>query len=119
MARQRHLRRLSIESTHYLWRIRRLDEQYVMLKVWTESRSRRDFPLEVRLRFDDPWLNLGTIITAPPERVQEVFQLTPITPVIVREIIEAAIRAGWAPLSPTRDQRFEWNQANGLIRLEE
>ncbi|MCU0493807.1 MAG: hypothetical protein MUD01_19625 [Chloroflexaceae bacterium] len=99
MARQQRLRRMTIGANRYLWRIQRLDAHYVMLRVWAESRPRRLFPLEVRLRYDDPWVNYGPIITIPPERWQELFQLEPVTPRMVREIIEAALAMEWAPCS--------------------
>jgi hypothetical protein len=117
MIRKNRPRRLTIESGNYLWRIQRLDEQYVVLRVWAENRSRRDFPLEVRLRFDDFWLNFGSIISATPEQRQKAFQYTPITPGMVREIIEAALAMGWKPLSPIKTQRFEWTDVKKLIPI--
>jgi len=46
--------------------IKPLDERHIVLRVWG-AHTRRSAPLEVRLRFDDPWLNFGPIITAPPQ----------------------------------------------------
>lgn len=104
-----HLRRISIGAAVYLWRIQRVDERYVMLRVWAVSRRRRDFPLELRLRFDDPWLNYGPILTASPEQRAAHFQLNPITPANVRQIILAALAAGWQADQPAEPQRFARN----------
>ena len=117
MPHQHRLRRISIASVQYFWRVASIDPQHVLLKVWAANRSRRDFPLEVRLRFDDPWLNFGPIVTAPPERVHEVFQLAPITPAVVREIVEVALHAGWNPLDPQAHRRFVWSETRELIPI--
>lgn len=37
------------------------------------------------------------IITAPPGRAAEVFQLDPITPAVVEGIVRQAIGDGWRP----------------------
>lgn len=115
MAKKKPLRRIVIGTTAYLWLVRRLDASYVMLRVWAAARNRRDFPLEVRLRYDDPWLNFGEIITATPEQRKAAFQLVPLTPALVRQIIDAAIRSGWNPLNPADHRRFEWDGVDQLV----
>ncbi|MFI2652238.1 hypothetical protein [Micromonospora fulviviridis] len=47
------------------------------------------------MAFDDPWLNYGPIITAPSDRVAEVFALEPVTPRLVAGLIQQAVAAGW------------------------
>lgn len=51
--------------------------------------------MEVRVAFDDPWLNYGPIITAPSDRVAEAFAVAPVTPRLVAELIRAALATGW------------------------
>lgn len=101
------LRRIIVEATPYAWIVARIDPHYLVLRVWAEERERRDHPLEVRLRYDDPWLNYGPVITAPRESVAEIFQLEPVTPGMVRRIIEAAVAAGWGPHHPPDLRLFE------------
>jgi hypothetical protein len=115
MSKGKTLRQITIGSTCYLWVVRRIDPHFVVLFAWARERKRRDFPLEVRLHYDDPWLHFGDSITAPPDRLDEVFQLVPITPGSVRLIIEAAIRAGWGPHHPPDCRLFERGEAGDLI----
>ncbi|KAB8142232.1 hypothetical protein F8S13_14665 [Chloroflexia bacterium SDU3-3] len=110
------LRRITIGAEQYQWHIKPLDERHILLRVWGAHTPRHE-PLGVRLRFDDPWANFGPIITAPPERRGELFQLRPATPALVRQVIEAALREGWQPSGPTR--RFDWGEGGALLPLEE
>lgn len=79
--------------------------------------ARRDAPLEVQIRYDDPWLNFGPIITAPPEQVHTIFQLAPITPGQVRTMIEAALTAGWDPESASSQRRFTRDAHGKLVPI--
>lgn len=106
------LRRITIGTEQYQWQIKPLDERHILLRVWAADMPRHA-PLGVRLRFDDPWLNFGPIITAPPERRDELFQLRPATPALVRQVIEAALQAGWQPSGPAL--RFDWGEGGGLL----
>ncbi len=107
-------RKIVIDNTRYAWVVRRVDAQHLVLRVWPGERTRKDFPLEVRLRFDDPWLNFGEILVAPPASRGDVFQLAPVTPRTVRETIEAAKAAGWASGHP-RDHRLFERGADGAL----
>ncbi|UOF14421.1 hypothetical protein IEQ11_22310 [Lysobacter capsici] len=100
-------RLMTIGTAVYLWIVRSMDPQHVVLKVWSRQRGRKDFPLEVRFRFDDPWLNYGPIITTPSERRHEFFELAPVTPKMVCWAIDAAIAAGWNPEQPREHRLFE------------
>ena len=110
----RRLRQITVGSARYLYTIGRLDEHHIVLRIWAAERKRRDFPLEVRLRFDDVWRNLGILYTAPPEKRDAVFQLTPLQPGEVRAIIEAAIATGWGPHHPRDRRRFSWDRVGAL-----
>lgn len=107
MSRGKTIRQITIGTNEYVWVVRRLDEAHVVLRVWDTERPRRDPPLEVRIAFDDPWLNYGPIITTPPERRAAVFHLVPVTPGMVRETIEAAQAAGWGREEAPGPRLFE------------
>lgn len=108
MSKASALRPISIDNVNYVWRVRSLGPHAVALSVWLVQKSRGNQELRVRVRFDDPWLNYGPIITAPPERVREVFVLEPLTPARVRQIILAALQAGWNPSGGGAALTFEW-----------
>jgi hypothetical protein len=108
MSRASALRPITIDNVNYVWRVRSLGPQAIQLSVWLAQKSRSNQELRVRVRFDDPWLNYGPIITAPPERVREVFVLEPLTPARVRQIILAALQASWNPSDGGLPLAFEW-----------
>ncbi|SBT43510.1 hypothetical protein [Micromonospora auratinigra] len=93
MARTRK-RTIHVDGVEYGWAVRRTDPGHVALRIWPVP-GRSGCRLEVQVAFDDPWLNFGPIITAPAERVAEVFALTPVTPQQVAELIRAALASGW------------------------
>ncbi len=103
------VRTLSVDGVSYVWRVKRLDPQHVLLRVWPAQNARKRQELHARIRFDDPWLNYGPLLAAPPERVAEVFVLDPITPSRVRDIILAALKAGWQPNQDGKSLPFEWS----------
>ncbi len=108
MSKASALRPITIDSVNYVWQARGLGPHAVKLSIWLAQKSRSNQELRVRVRFDDPWLNFGPIITAPPERVREVFVLEPLTPARVRQIILAALQAGWNPSAGGQPLTFEW-----------
>ena len=110
------VRSLSVDGVSYVWRVKRLDPQHVLLRVWPAQNARQCQELHACIRFDDPWLNYGPLLTAPPERIAEVFVLDPITPSRVRDVILAALRAGWQPNLSGRSLPFEWSP-DGLSSL--
>lgn len=54
------------------------------------------------LRFDDPWLNYGPMITTPQERFSQVWSLQPVPPGQVAQVITAARQKGWRPAEEGR-----------------
>ena len=108
MSRRSALRPISLDGVSYVWRIRRQDAHTVLLSVWRAPKARTNQELRVRVRFDDPWLNYGPLITAPPERVREVFVLEPLTPARVRQMILAALKMGWNPDGGGQPLTLEW-----------
>src|SRR5215472_3182795 len=92
-----NLRKIAIDGVAYRWRVQTLDPQYVLLRVVLATDRGNRSPLEVRIRFDDPWLNYGLLITASPQQIQQNFALEPVTPHQVRAIILSASGQGWRP----------------------
>ncbi|HEU5200544.1 MAG TPA: hypothetical protein VFU32_12970 [Ktedonobacterales bacterium] len=102
------VRSLSVDGASYVWRVKRLDPQHVLLRVWPAQNARQCQELHARIRFDDPWLHYGPLLTTPPERIAEVFVLDPITPARVRSLILVALQAGWQPNHADKTLAFEW-----------
>lgn len=115
MSRGSTLRPISIDGVSYVWHIRRQDAHAVLLSVWRARKARTNQELRVRVRFDDPWLNYGPLITAPPERVREVFVLEPLTPSRVRQMILAALKMGWNPDGGGPPLTLEWVNDTTLV----
>ncbi|MFI8456149.1 hypothetical protein [Kitasatospora sp. NPDC085464] len=122
-------RRIHVDGRDYRWTVRSRDAGHVVVRVWPDtpecagrcegsedvggrSRSRlgrtggAGRPLEVTLRFDDPWLHYGVLLTAPAERIAEVFQLAPVTPALTAALVRAGLAAGWRPEQPGAPRRF-------------
>lgn len=90
-------RAIVVDGSPYRWVVRRSSVDwpgFATLVVW---RPRSGRPLHVRLRWDDPWLNYGPMLTTPPERFDEVWANEPITPSRVADQVRAALAAGWDP----------------------
>ena len=108
------VRTISVAGVSYVWSVKRLDAHYLLLRVWSAQKAHGHQELQVRVRFDDPWLHYGPLLTAPPERIAEVFVLDPITPSSVRSTILAALKAGWQPNQADKALVFEWQGDTGL-----
>jgi len=96
------MRKLTVAGRSWGWSIRRERVGYpghVVVTIWLASERGGAAKLCVRVRFDDPWLNYGPMITTPPERFAEVFATTPVTPKRVAAAIEQALALGWDPLA--------------------
>ena len=111
---EKMVRTISVDGVSYIWRVKRLDPQHLLLRVWPAQKAGARQELQARVRFDDPWLNYGPLITTPPERVAEIFVLDPITPSRVRSLILAALKAGWQPNQGGKSLPFEWQDDTGL-----
>jgi hypothetical protein len=88
------VRRAAVDGVGYRWVIGRVDTDHVSVKVWHDA-PRRGGVLEVLVAFDDPWLNCGPSITAPPGRTAEVLELNPVVPALVAKLIREALPTGW------------------------
>jgi hypothetical protein len=92
-----NLRQIIVDNIAYRWRVRTLDPQHVLLHVVLATDRGNRSPLEVRIRFDDPWLNYGLLITATSQQIQNNFALEPVMPRQVRAIILSAREQRWQP----------------------
>ncbi|MFJ8621431.1 hypothetical protein ACIRD3_01125 [Kitasatospora sp. NPDC093550] len=111
-------RRIHVDGRDYRWVVRFRDSEHVVVCVWLDipgpsspsgrpGPSRRPGrPLEVLRRFDDPWLHYGVLLTAPADRIAEVFHLAPVTPALTADLVRAGLAAGWRPEEPGAPQRF-------------
>ncbi|MEH1164020.1 hypothetical protein V6V47_01385 [Micromonospora sp. CPCC 205539] len=93
MARTRR-RTIHVDDVDYRWTVSQVDPGHVVVRVWHPDPG-RGIGLEALVDFDDPWLNFGPIITAPPDRAAEVFALAPVTPELVARLIRTALADGW------------------------
>jgi hypothetical protein len=97
------IRRITACGRKWAWRVRPDGPSYprhVLVRIWPRGAGGDAARLDVGVRFDDPWLNFGPIVTAPAARVAEVFQLTPVTPRLVAAAIAQALARHWDPDAP-------------------
>lgn len=118
------LRKFNLDGVKYLWRAEMIDPQYLLLRVWLDGNAFKNRFVNVRLRFDDPWANFGTLLAAgsseeASKRISEVFVSRPLTPSMVREIILAAREAGWKPETRQEQLNFEWANDTKLEKVED
>lgn len=64
--------------------------------MWRDGRP-RGRAIAVRVRFDDPWLNFGPMLTTPTDRRSTVWATEPVTPRHVAAMIRGARAHGWDP----------------------
>jgi hypothetical protein len=110
------IRRITACGRMWAWRVRP-DVQtypgYVLVRIWPRGAGGDAARLDVRVRFDDPWLNFGPIVTAPAARVAEVFQLAPVTPRLVAAAIAQALARNWNP--DARGTTTTWGWRDGAL----
>jgi hypothetical protein len=118
--RQKRPRKIQVAGEDYLWVVKRTDTGYpgyVTLKVFSPL-NRAGQRVEVRFRFDDPWLNYGPMISTPPQRFSAIWSLEAVTPGAVAKVIEAAQKKGWRPADKGPPLRFRF-EAGELTTAEE
>jgi hypothetical protein len=104
-------RKIHVAGEDYLWVISRTHTGYpgyVTLKVFSPM-NRAGQRVEVRFRFDDPWLNYGPMISTARERFSQIWALQPVTPGQVAQVIEAARKKGWRPADKGSPLRFHFD----------
>ncbi|MFF7991474.1 hypothetical protein ACFZDG_16980 [Kitasatospora xanthocidica] len=99
-------RRIHVDGRDYRWVVRAHDAGHVVVRAWLDTPGSAGRPLEVLRRFDDPWLNYGVLLTAPADRIAEVFRLDPVTPAVTAALVRAGLAAGWRPEEPGAPRRY-------------
>lgn len=85
------LRRITVNSQVFLWRIVPLDAEHVAVRIWAPGQKAVPW-VQVRYKYHNPWLYYGEIISASHhDSIRKVFQLAPITPRDVKDIILQAM----------------------------
>jgi hypothetical protein len=101
-------KRIVVADQAFFWLIRRPNSSaFVHLRVWSAEKSER--PLEVRIRCDDLWINFP-ILAIAGEAAHQVFELRPVTPRMVRQVIEDAFQRGWLESRGRTPLRFDWDR---------
>ncbi|MGW2373146.1 hypothetical protein [Kitasatospora sp. NPDC001683] len=95
--RSKRARRIHVDGHDYRWVVRLRDTAHVDVRIWLDRPGGPYRPLLATRRFDNPWLHYGVLLTAPPERIDEVFRLEPVKPALVADLIRAGLEAGWRP----------------------
>jgi hypothetical protein len=93
-------RPIVVGDEEYRWIVRAADSSYpgfVVVDIFRAADRGRGQHLCVRVRFDDPWLNYGPMITTPRERFEDVWAVAPVTPALVAGWIAETRAAGWDP----------------------
>lgn len=96
----------------WAWRVRPDGVSYpghVLVRIWPLGAGGNAARLDVRVRFDDPWLNLGPSVAAPAANGGEALRLTPVTPRLVAAAIEQALARSWDPDAPGTTTTWAWH----------
>lgn len=107
MAGKSTLRKLNIESQSFLFRVTRIDAENVSLKIWPAGTVSRKNYIQVSVPFDDVWLKLQEIAASQPEDRAST-DARPVTPEMVKKIIESAASMGWDTKSEKQSMHFNW-----------
>lgn len=95
MPKQR-VRRIVVDGQVYRWRARPVDPHWIAVRVWRDGAR---VPLaDLRIPFDDPWLNHPVMLLAArqsPERFGELFAAEPVGPRHVADLIRAGAGQDW------------------------
>lgn len=110
------IRRITACGRKWAWRVRPDGPSYpghVLVRIWPRGAGGDAARLDVRVRFDDPWLNFGPIVSVPAAKVAEVFQLAPVTPRLVADAIAQALARHWDP--DARGTTTTWAWRDGAL----
>lgn len=83
---KKNIRKINVRGQVYTWMISSIDPNFICLKIWLGDTKSIPW-IMVRYRFDDPWLHYGELLHGTPERIEKYFQLTPIKPSLIAQII--------------------------------
>lgn len=108
---KKQLRKIVVGEETYYWIVSPVDQNFVSLKIWRSDRRSSPWAT-VKYRFDDPWLNYGILIQAAATDIAAHFQLTPIRPGTVAEMI-TTIQQTWVSQG-AKTLHFLWYQHGQL-----
>ena len=114
---KKQLRKIVVTDSTYQWLVSPIDPNFVSLKIWHPNNSAEPWAV-VRYQFDDPWLHYGELVQARSEEQTTHFQLSPIRPSTVADIIQKILQV--APLSynsALETQYFEYDPRGTLTPL--
>ncbi len=80
------LRTIQIDDETFLWRVVRLTQASICLRVWIAGKKASPW-VEVICRFDDPWLSFGESASRDLAKSAESVQFVPLRPRQIAEII--------------------------------
>ncbi|SCF31912.1 hypothetical protein GA0074695_5532 [Micromonospora viridifaciens] len=95
MPKQR-VRRIVVDGEVYRWRVRPVDPHWLTVRVWRDGE--RTPMADLRIPFDDPWVNYPVMLLAArhaPERFDEVFAREPVGPRHVANLIRVCVSQEW------------------------
>jgi hypothetical protein len=107
------IRKLVMENESFSWtvmpKLSCRQSDYVYVGIWLTGHNGQK--LNVKIRFDDPWLNFGEMITCrDKDNFNQIFETRPITPSIVRKIISIALDNDWTPHDKNSEIFYEFKR---------
>ena len=106
--RQKPPRKIHVAGEDYLWVLSRTHDGYpgyVTVKVFSPL-NRSGQRIEVRFRFDDPWVNYGPMLGTANGKFSQIWVVDPVTPGQVAQAIAVARKQGWHPTEKGQPLRF-------------
>jgi hypothetical protein len=89
------LRKICVNDTNFLWNVVRDDDalayEFVSLRIWIPGQKAHPW-VTIHYRYHDHWLFCGKIVTATFEEARKYFQLEPVTPKKVSELIAMSMK---------------------------
>lgn len=102
-------RNIKVDNAEYCWTVKSKNVDLLHIGIWQKIATGQK--LNIKLKFDDPWLNYGPIITCnDPGRIRDVLELRPITPTIIKSLIDAALEFGWEPSLKGAELYLVWDR---------
>jgi hypothetical protein len=99
--------KIVVDDQEFCWLVNReYSSSFVHLRIWSATQMMR--LLEVQVRCDAVWIN-AKVIAATPEVAQNL-EVRPITPGLVRQVIEDALAFGWGDTGGQTPLRFDWDR---------
>jgi hypothetical protein len=86
-----NLRKIQVENQQFRWLVKPVSVEMVLIRIWIEGKKSAPW-IEVNFSFHNLWYFYGEIIThqGAQEDLLKHFQLEPVKPKIVAEIIAQA-----------------------------